>query len=393
LGIDTAGSGLTPYDLFQFVLPQVSTPFAALYVGVLPLGLALFALAQLRGGKDSPSQGRQTRALTYFLGGLALVSLLLSFGTLTPLYHLAYLLAPGWRLFRQQERVVVWVVFGLALLAGLAASALYGVARSASEATPGTARPTGDEHLLTRGYWIAAAVAAIFAIACLVGFLAGADNLWGFAASGLLLALLLVLAGLALSSRRPAWIIALMVLDLFALTGRQHAGDQASAIVFPPGPLISAVASDKSDLRTADEDVLPGNFGYGYGLEDINGSSPLRLTAYDRLLQGASKPLLWRLLGVKYVVGVAQGITRARYYPGVKPITVKLLAEPVKRRLIGAQMVGGEGIKERADFLAMALRTGITIDEFATMENVYSPAIGALNEPIALAAQALLAKL
>ena len=98
-------------------------------------------------------------------------------------------------------------------------------------------------------------------------------------------------------------------------------------------------------------------------------------------------------LGMAHVVGKAQGITRARYYPGVKPITVKLLAEPDSLRLIGAQMVGGEGIKERADFLATAVRVGITVEELATMENVYSPAIGALNEPISVAAQNLLAGL
>jgi NADH oxidase (H2O2-forming) len=56
-------------------------------------------------------------------------------------------------------------------------------------------------------------------------------------------------------------------------------------------------------------------------------------------------------------------------------------------------MVGGEGIKERADFLGIVARTGVTVDTLATMENVYSPAIGALNEPIAMAAQALVAKL
>ena len=37
--------------------------------------------------------------------------------------------------------------------------------------------------------------------------------------------------------------------------------------------------------------------------------------------------------------------------------------------------------------------TGITIEDLAYMENVYSPPIGALNEPIALAAQNLLANL
>ena len=98
-------------------------------------------------------------------------------------------------------------------------------------------------------------------------------------------------------------------------------------------------------------------------------------------------------LGLEYVTGTANGITRARYYPGVKPITVKLLADPGSRKLIGGQMVGGEGIKERADFLAMMTRTGIRVDQIANMENVYSPAIGALNEPIAVAAQNLLANL
>ena len=92
-------------------------------------------------------------------------------------------------------------------------------------------------------------------------------------------------------------------------------------------------------------------------------------------------------LGMPFVVGRAEGISRARYYPGVKPIKIKLLAEPRQLRLIGAQMVGQEGIKERADFLATAVKFGLTLNDLAAMENVYSPAIGALNEPIALAAQ------
>jgi NADH oxidase (H2O2-forming) len=92
-------------------------------------------------------------------------------------------------------------------------------------------------------------------------------------------------------------------------------------------------------------------------------------------------------LGIPHVIGQAVGISRARYYPGVKQVRVKLLAEPGTLRLIGAQMVGGEGIKERADFLALAVRKGITLHDLATMENVYSPPIGALNEPISVAAQ------
>lgn len=98
-------------------------------------------------------------------------------------------------------------------------------------------------------------------------------------------------------------------------------------------------------------------------------------------------------LGVPFVVGQAEGISRARYYPGTTRIRVKLLAEPKSLRLIGAQLVGGEGIKERCDFLGVAVWKGITIEDLAYMENVYSPAIGALSEPIALAAQNCLARL
>jgi NADH oxidase (H2O2-forming) len=98
-------------------------------------------------------------------------------------------------------------------------------------------------------------------------------------------------------------------------------------------------------------------------------------------------------LGIPYAMGVAEGISRARYYPDMKKVRVKLLCKPGSLELIGAQMVGGEGIKERADFLAMAVKKGVTMKDLAFMENVYSPAIGALNEPIALAAQNGLATL
>lgn len=102
---------------------------------------------------------------------------------------------------------------------------------------------------------------------------------------------------------------------------------------------------------------------------------------------------LAKALGIPFVMGVAEGISRARYYPDMKKVRVKLLAEPDTLKLIGAQLVGGEGIKERADFLAIATKKGVTLGDLAWMENVYSPPIGALNEPIALAAQNGLASL
>ena len=97
-----------------------------------------------------------------------------------------------------------------------------------------------------------------------------------------------------------------------------------------------------------------------------------------------------KAMGMPYIVGRATGITAARYYPTHEKMQVKLLADPQTHRVLGAQFAGGDGVKERADFMAFAIRKETTLEELATMENVYSPPIGALNEPMALAAQAAL---
>lgn len=98
-------------------------------------------------------------------------------------------------------------------------------------------------------------------------------------------------------------------------------------------------------------------------------------------------------MGIPYVLAKGVGVSRARYYPGAAKTHVKLLAEPGTLRLIGGQIHGGEGVKERCDFLAFAAKRGATIEDLAWMENIYSPPIGALFEPISIAAQNCLADL
>lgn len=98
-------------------------------------------------------------------------------------------------------------------------------------------------------------------------------------------------------------------------------------------------------------------------------------------------------MGIPYVVAKGVGVSRARYYPGATRTHVKLLAEPGTLKLIGGQIHGGEGVKERADFLAFAAKRGATLEDIAWMENIYSPPIGALFEPMAIAAQNGLAAL
>jgi len=115
---------------------------------------------------------------------------------------------------------------------------------------------------------------------------------------------------------------------------------------------------------------------------------PWGMVAGDYTIGGFSMgENLAQSIGVPYVVAKGVGVTKARYFPGAQKTHVKLLAEPGTLRLIGGVIHGGDGVKERCDFLAFAAKRGATLHDLAYMENIYSPPIGALFEPIAIAAQ------
>jgi NADH oxidase (H2O2-forming) len=115
---------------------------------------------------------------------------------------------------------------------------------------------------------------------------------------------------------------------------------------------------------------------------------PWGMVAGDYTIGGFSiGETLASAMGVPYVVAKGVGVSRARYYPGATRTHVKLLAEPDTLKIIGAQIHGGEGVKERCDFLAFAAKRGATLHDLAWMENIYSPPIGALFEPVSIAAQ------
>jgi NADPH-dependent 2,4-dienoyl-CoA reductase/sulfur reductase-like enzyme len=59
--------------------------------------------------------------------------------------------------------------------------------------------------------------------------------------------------------------------------------------------------------------------------------------------------------GFDPIEGVIEDITRVSYYPGNKPIWIKIVADRKSRRVLGSQIVGGEGVKERIDLISLAL--------------------------------------
>jgi NADPH-dependent 2,4-dienoyl-CoA reductase/sulfur reductase-like enzyme len=94
--------------------------------------------------------------------------------------------------------------------------------------------------------------------------------------------------------------------------------------------------------------------------------------------------------GLEYVVTTVESTTRAGYYPGAKPIAVKLLAEKGSGRLLGGQIVGEEGAAKRIDIVAVALHAGFTAQDLVDADLSYAPPFSPLWDPVASAARDLL---
>lgn len=92
-------------------------------------------------------------------------------------------------------------------------------------------------------------------------------------------------------------------------------------------------------------------------------------------------------LGLSYVSAKIESQTRARYYPGTGPITVKILAEKGSGRLLGGQIVGKEGAGKRIDVLAAALQGGMTVEDIINLDLGYSPPFSPVWDPVAIAAR------
>ncbi len=75
----------------------------------------------------------------------------------------------------------------------------------------------------------------------------------------------------------------------------------------------------------------------------------------------------------------------AGYYPGAKPLLLKLLWEPETGHVLGAQVTGFLGVDKRLDVLATAITGGLTIDDLAQLELAYAPPFGAAKDIVNLA--------
>ena len=74
--------------------------------------------------------------------------------------------------------------------------------------------------------------------------------------------------------------------------------------------------------------------------------------------------------------------SHAGYYPGATPISLKLLFDPSRGKILGAQAVGVAGVDKRIDVLSVALRAGMTVFDLEHLELCYAPPYGSAKDVV-----------
>ena len=77
--------------------------------------------------------------------------------------------------------------------------------------------------------------------------------------------------------------------------------------------------------------------------------------------------------------------SHAGYYPGAKVMTMKVVYEKESLRLLGAQIVGAEGVDKRIDVLATAIHAGIRADKLKDLDLAYAPPFSSAKDPVNMA--------
>jgi len=277
-------------DSWQLLLPGVFTHFSPLYIGIVGLGLAALAIAN-----------RNQRSLVIFFGGVTFIGLMLSYGENGFLYPFFYKFMPGWSLFRGQERVAYLVAFSLSILSGIGAATLSQV-------------PLQNRR---RAIFTFSAIP----IASIYGF----GLLWqlgGHTAISetqylIIAAMTLLLAmGLALLLWREGWsqrrwraLCLLVLVNLFWANMLTNVSEFSPARKTILAPEMEAL---ESAINTASASDLPGraynehriyeDYGMRQQIEDVWGSSPLRLARYADLFDAFPLDRMWQLTAVQHLL-------------------------------------------------------------------------------------------
>ena len=126
-------------------------------------------------------------------------------------------------------------------------------------------------------------------------------------------------------------------------------------------------------------DVIAGRNSTYRGTQ---GTSIVGLFGSEVAWTGASEKSLVRLGNTDYEKIYLYPNSHAGYYPGAKPIVMKIIFRKSDGKLLGAQAIGKNGVDKRISTLAALLQMGATVYDLEEAELCYSPQFGSAKDPV-----------
>jgi len=323
LTFEKLAGGFPLTDIVQFFVFGVASYWSPLYVGVLPLVLAMIAATLINAKTQNLSGLKDLTGLSVlFWLIVAIVSLILSFGLNSIGYDIAYWVLPGARLFRGQERAAILVAFALSTLSAFGAHFILSpLSRSARVFIRAAMRAMLN--------LLPPAIAVLVFIVIFRNVYPNQVDLRDAPPKIAMLIIGLTLASLILCARIsplplgeglgvrviPLLMIGITVLELFTANIRTNAVPLFDP--YPPLPLLDPIRNDETPFfRVQDDARMQGHYGCGYGLNEWASISPIRLVSWENFDHRAPEALRWKMLGIKYLITEKGGaITRENELP------------------------------------------------------------------------------
>ena len=89
-------------------------------------------------------------------------------------------------------------------------------------------------------------------------------------------------------------------------------------------------------------------------------------------------------LNIPYLSATIHNGSHAGYYPGALQMSIKITFSPTDGKLLGAQIVGFDGVDKRIDQYALAIKRGATVHDLTRLEHAYAPPFSSAKDPVAI---------
>lgn len=159
-------------------------------------------------------------------------------------------------------------------------------------------------------------------------------------------------------------------------------GDAVQVTHFVSGqPALIALAGPANKQgRIAADNIAGGDSRY----KGSQGSSVLKIFSLTAAATGLNETAA-RRAGLDADAVVLSPMNHAGYYPGGQVMTMKVVYERDTGRLLGGQILGGDGVDKRIDVLATALRAGMTAADLTELDLAYAPPYSSAKDPVNMA--------